>query len=374
MSRIRTLLLSMGLVVATLMIHSTMFAQGPGDQGNGGQGKGRGRQGGGGGGPGGGGPFGKGGGFGGGFGGRNSSFGLLDRATVQEELKITEDQKKQLKTAQERLRKKGEDNFKAARENSGTQRLDPETMQELFASMTRDTNTLLSKILNKGQRTRLSQIALQQEGPMAVTKADMQEKLNLAPEQVEQINMINQDYRQSQMELFRQNGGGRGGRGGRGGNGNNGNGNDDGGNGGGGAQSGGGGNNGGGGGGPGGGGRNRFQNADGSFNKEAFDAERNSPEAKAKREEMQKAGDSLREDTIAALGKVLTRNQKNTFNKMLGEPFDIEKGNAAKKDETKKADAQSKTGKSATAKGDTPAGTGKTTKKKASTTRRTAQS
>ncbi len=76
--------------------------------------------------------------------------------------------------------------------------------QARFEQQQQETDTALAKILTKPQRDRIRQIQLQQEGPMAVTKPELQKKLNMSQLQIEQIAMIVDERQQSQRDLFTQ--------------------------------------------------------------------------------------------------------------------------------------------------------------------------
>gem|GEM_PF-1879864 len=354
MARIPALLLSMCLVVLALVSYSEIQAQAPGGGGGGG------------------GRFG--GGMFGGPGGRNSSTTwLLNQAAVQEELKITDAQKKRLASLNDALDERrrelfpqnqrggrrgqggggdqgggipgGQGGFQGGQGGfqggQGGGRPDPETfranmeaMRENMEALQQETNNAIAKILTPKQRLRLNQISLQQQGPLAVARPEIAEKLNMSPEQLEQVQAIIQESRQSQMELFRSNFGGRG-RGNRGRNGG-----DDG--------------EGGGGGGrqqtkqqpkaqakqqpkaqddddenPGGGQAQAKgqggQNGDGQGRRGPGGFDRDSPEAKAQFAKMRDQSEQLQQRTITLISKVLTKKQKLAFNKMQGEPFDLDK-------------------------------------------------
>ena len=57
-------------------------------------------------------------------------------------------------------------------------------------SLTNEFDVLLLNVLDQRQSARLEQIQLQADGPMAFTRPQIQERLNLAPEQVEEISGI----------------------------------------------------------------------------------------------------------------------------------------------------------------------------------------
>lgn len=342
MSRLRAFLLSMGLVIVVLLAQSVSQAQAPGGGGNRG---------------------GRGGGFGG-FGGRtriSSPLTLASNKYVQEDLKLTDSQKEQVKALSDKVdeqRKAQRDSFARQRNGGGNppantagatppagdaaktdasstkgrggrtrsgptakngdatkagdvaKGADPNggaaargqrggnngngfgngpngggvDFRAMFERQQAETDAALAKILNKSQRDRIHQIQLQQEGPMAVTKPEMQTKLNMSPMQIEQIAMIVDERQQAQRNLFSQ-------------------------------------------------GRDQmagFQSADGRFDFRAFQAKvQQDPQFKAEmdknREAMTKQSTQLQDQSIAMIGKTLTKKQHQNFQKMQGPPFDLAK-------------------------------------------------
>jgi len=199
--------------------------------------------------------------------------------------------------------------------------LDPEAaqrfqaMREAMDGLRQSTEQALAKILSRGQMNRLRQIQFQLEGPSALVRDEIAEKLNLDEVQVEQIRELMNERRQAQRqsfaaqrEVFRQlrpnnqnaaggqnaNDGGNnaGATGGNGGNGNAGNGNR---------------------------GNNR------RFDPEAFQKLMEQPEVKAKMEEARDAQTKVENQFAAAVNKVLSPRQRANYKKMLGPPFDRSK-------------------------------------------------
>jgi len=221
--------------------------------------------------------------------------------------------------------------------------MDPE-MAQRFTQMREAMNELeqgseqsLAKILDRGQLSRLKQIQLQMAGIPGLLRPDMVEKLNLDEEQVEQIRGLLTESGQARMENGRArfdmmkaafpdvfnrgpNGGGQNGGGqnandpnandpnggqngaaqngaGQNGNGQNGNGN-------------------------GRGGRANFR--DPAF-REAMQKFMESPETKAKMEQIRVQDEKIQNQLTAAVNRVLSKRQAAAYKKMLGAPFDMSK-------------------------------------------------
>jgi hypothetical protein len=202
-------------------------------------------------------------------------------------------------------------------------------MREAMQQLQHESERELGRALEKTQVKRLREIQLQVEGPGAVLREDVAQKLDLRDEQHEEIQQIVSEANQARGQLMRQNfqfmrtlmpnqpgggnppgqggqaadapdpqagqgpaggaqggpGGGRGGRGQRGG--------------------------------PGGQGGPRFD-------PEAMRKVMEQPEVKAKMEETRKAQEKLREREFAMVYKAMDRRQVAAFKKMLGKPFDVD--------------------------------------------------
>ncbi|MHB1558748.1 MAG: hypothetical protein ACYC61_14945 [Isosphaeraceae bacterium] len=345
MRRFRETLITAAAVVALAAMAGDTLAQ---QQGGGGGGGGRGGRGGFGGGPGG---F-----FGGrgGFGPGGNLLGLALNPAVQGELKVTDPQKTNLQDLNEKLnqsrrkvmeqfRPQGQQGGPGNRNNGqnggvgqgagngqggfggqnggggfgggrgGRGQQDPEAMarrQAMFESMNglqQEADQALARILSRGQMGRLKQIQLQAEGPRALTRPDMIEKLNLDEEQVAQINQLLGEERQAMGETFRarfdlmgqafpqdntNTNGGQGGNGNAGGNG--------------------------------GGRRPRGPNFRDPAVREAMQKYMDQPEVKAKMDQIQAQTNKLQSQLRSAVNRVLTRRQASNYQRMLGAPFDLD--------------------------------------------------
>jgi hypothetical protein len=140
---------------------------------------------------------------------------LIMMPSVQEELKLTDEQKKKLREWQEGLRKKGEEMGRAMREKNGddplkttenvpitTRVVQFTSMMNQFSSFAKENEVGLAKILNAPQRKRLNQIALQMEGVSALLKPDIIEALALMEEEQEQIQQLLNQSRAQQMTTW----------------------------------------------------------------------------------------------------------------------------------------------------------------------------
>ncbi|MGO9469075.1 MAG: hypothetical protein ACLQVF_33530 [Isosphaeraceae bacterium] len=197
-----------------------------------------------------------------------------------------------------------------------------QAMREAMDELRQSTEQALARILSRGQLNRLRQIQLQLEGPSALVRDEIAEKLNLDEFQVEQIRELMGERRQAQRQsfaargnIFRQmrpnnqnadggdnaddggnNGGGNRRNGGNananGANGNGGNGNR---------------------------GNNRRPDP------EAIRKFMEQPEVKAKMEEFRGEQEKLESQFAVAVNKVLSPRQRTNYKKMLGPPFDRSK-------------------------------------------------
>lgn len=173
--------LTVGATIAVLSIASVpAVAQGNGGGGGGGRGGGQGR--------GGQRGFGRG-------GGMMSPTMLVNRTDVQDDLKLTDDQKTKLKDAQAKAMQE----MQAARENaqaSGGQ-MDPAAMKKLQE----DNAKTIKGILTDDQNKRLLEIFVQLQGNNALQNEDVQKALGLSDDQKTKIKDLVKAQNDANQEL-----------------------------------------------------------------------------------------------------------------------------------------------------------------------------
>jgi hypothetical protein len=122
----------------------------------------------------------------GGFGGGN----LLTNKSVQEELKISKEQKEKIDEASKKVQEKMRSAFQ------DFQDLKPEERREKFQALTKETTEIMNKAasLTADQKKRLAEIQLQQSvrfaGPAAFNSEATQKQLKLTDEQKEAVKTI----------------------------------------------------------------------------------------------------------------------------------------------------------------------------------------
>ena len=135
---------------------------------------------------------------------------LLEEPAIQEELKLTQAQKDRLKKTASQVER-----MLLARNRERTQILNElraqgdraafEAKTEEFRNfamrdfrmLARESDGPLLEVLNRRQRIRLEQIQLQADGFMAFRRPEIQERLNLLPDQIESIDEIINNSRQA---------------------------------------------------------------------------------------------------------------------------------------------------------------------------------
>lgn len=125
------------------------------------------------------------GGFGaGGFGGAGGKIGLIQSEQVQQELKLTDEQKSKVGEVAARVREAG------PQRGQGGGQVDREQLRERMQAMSRvvaEEEKKLDEILNDEQKNRLEQISLQVTGVRAIARDEVASKLGLSDEQKEQV-------------------------------------------------------------------------------------------------------------------------------------------------------------------------------------------
>ena len=130
-------------------------------------------------------------GFGGGFGG--GSVFLLTQKSVQEELKLSDDQVKQVKELQEKQR----GSFQGLRDLSQEERV--KKMREQGEA----TQKAVAKILKPEQLKRVKQISLQQQGARTLMTEEVSKTLKITDDQKEKIREIQTKSREELRGLGR---------------------------------------------------------------------------------------------------------------------------------------------------------------------------
>ena len=117
---------------------------------------------------------------------------LLGQKSVQEDLKLSDDQVKEWKEFGEKMRKEREGLRDLSREEAGKK------MQELR----KEGEEKLAKLLDKKQAKRLKQITLQVQGASAYSNPEVAKALAFTDEQKKDIKAIQEDAGKQIREIF----------------------------------------------------------------------------------------------------------------------------------------------------------------------------
>lgn len=150
-----------------------------------------------------------GGGGGGGFGQGRQGMGmmqmpksaLLVRNDVQKDLKLTDDQKAQLKKVQDDANAKRQAMMEEMRANGGGGG-DFQAMRDRFEKMQAETEEATMKVLNDDQRKRLDQINLQYNGYRSLNDEKLQKELGLNADQKRKISELNDQMNAANMQIM----------------------------------------------------------------------------------------------------------------------------------------------------------------------------
>jgi Spy/CpxP family protein refolding chaperone len=126
------------------------------------------------------------GGFGGGFGG--GVVFLLDQKSVQDELKLSDEQIKKVKALSEKQR----ESFRGQRGQRGQR--DEETRKKMEEAR-RAADKTVAEILKPEQLKRVKQISLQQQGARALSNPEVESALKLTDAQISKIKSIQEETR-----------------------------------------------------------------------------------------------------------------------------------------------------------------------------------
>jgi Spy/CpxP family protein refolding chaperone len=128
-----------------------------------------------------------------GIGFANSPVSLLGQKSVQEELKLSEEQKDKAKSVVEKRRSAMQEMRNLSREDR----------QKKVVEQNKADDKAIAEILKPEQLTRLKQISLQQRGAQAFADAEVADALKLTSEQKDKIKAL-QDEARTQMRGLRQ--------------------------------------------------------------------------------------------------------------------------------------------------------------------------
>ena len=134
------------------------------------------------------------------FGGGGSGAMLLGIPEVQNELNLSEGQKKEINGLLADAREKvlGQINFQDLRNLSADEREKRfGELRKKFEEVGKGIDEKAGKFLDTKQSERLHQLVLQREGAMALARPDVSAKLGLGSEQMEKIKKIQEDARPS---------------------------------------------------------------------------------------------------------------------------------------------------------------------------------
>ena len=215
--------------------------------------------------------------------GESTRLALLRLPAVQEELKVTAEQKakvakiadqakvakKEIEVAHGKGKGKGQGQGPDGEGAGGPGAFDREGLEAGLMTLEQESDQALGRVLDAKQRTRLGQIALQLEGPSAFAKPELIRALNMTGEQVELIREIlggaraTADHYKASLKQASE------------------------------------------------------------WSKDSGGSELEKTRKEQEKEQWRGFAYNLGKSTMPQIGRVLSRKQKQTYDKMLGEPFNF---------------------------------------------------
>jgi Spy/CpxP family protein refolding chaperone len=147
-------------------------------------------------------PGGFGGGFGFGFGGGVYNLVATNKA-LQEELKVTDEQKEKLAEALKPITEKRREMFQGFQPGQPPSAEQVKEMRDKGEKLNAETRKAVEAVLKPEQAKRLSQIGYQQMGVNAFTNKDVEAGLKLTDGQKEKIKGVVEELNKDRMEIFR---------------------------------------------------------------------------------------------------------------------------------------------------------------------------
>lgn len=140
----------------------------------------------------------------GGFGGGISSSMLLQQKSVQDELKLTDDQKTKLKEAGDKMRA----SFGGGGGGGNRTEAEREEARKKFEEVRKANDKAVAEILTADQAKRVKEITLQQAGPMALANEETAKAVGLTADQQAKVKEISTGLADETRKLFQGGGGG----------------------------------------------------------------------------------------------------------------------------------------------------------------------
>jgi hypothetical protein len=208
---------------------------------------------------------------------------LIMWPTVQDDLELSKAQRERIATLSRESRERLDRLMQEYRASlPPPDQVDPQIWQQSTRQLAATREAMVNqdgaavlKVLQPRQRARLDQVQLQVEGPIAFTRPEILEKLNLGPDQIEAIQGI---VARGREEMWATSAVPLG-----------------------------------------------VQPGDGPLTPEQYRALSESEQFKAEAKKRRGATLKAREATLRAIAKILTKGQLATYRKLLGEPFDLAK-------------------------------------------------
>jgi hypothetical protein len=119
---------------------------------------------------------------------------------VQQELKLDEDQKTRIFELAREGQKKARDLFQAALRGGGEG--NPQALMAAGAQLRQENERAVSKILKPNQKERVDQILLQVDGPLAVSRPEIGKKIGLSQSQTQKVQLTMMQMMQAQRQMF----------------------------------------------------------------------------------------------------------------------------------------------------------------------------
>lgn len=144
-------------------------------------------------------------GFGGGRGmrggaGMASPATLLQREEVQDELKLTDDQKSKLTDLRSKMQDKMRETFQGL--SAGGERPDRTKMQAAMKKVMDEIQKDLDGILTPEQNTRIKELTIQRQGNMAIANEDTAKALGLTDDQKAKVKTLQAKQAEAMTALF----------------------------------------------------------------------------------------------------------------------------------------------------------------------------
>jgi hypothetical protein len=127
---------------------------------------------------------------------------LIRSTAVRKDLGLTQAQADRILRIDEEFNKRRREAAQGLRKDASG--VDPTELMTMIASLRAENEAAIAEVLEPRQRKRLAQIVIRAEGPLAVSRPEVADAINLGPSEVEYIQEVMREYKEVADRLWQE--------------------------------------------------------------------------------------------------------------------------------------------------------------------------